>query len=167
MLSDSHGRAAITRQAVRVLLEQGAQVLLHLGDVGTLEVIDALVAAPPGRDQPIESHLVFGNCDWDSTPLHRYAVDVGVQVDHPVGRLEFHDEALVFMHGHDHRAMAKALAEPVRWLCHGHTHEKADVRRGPTRIINPGALHRAAIYTVAILETDTDQLTFFPVTHRG
>ena len=55
------------------------------------------------------------------------------------------------------------LAAEVRYLCHGHTHTALDARRGKTRVINPGALHRAAEYTVALLDTDTDTLTFYPV----
>lgn len=167
MLSDSHGRAAITRRAVDVLLENGAQLLLHLGDVGNIEVLDALVAAPPGSDQPIESHVVFGNCDWEKVPLQRYAAELGVRVDHPVGRLDLSGGQLVFMHGHDNRAIVEALADQVRWLCHGHTHEPRDTRHGPTRLINPGALHRAATHTVALLDTDTDRLTFFTVRDGG
>ena len=168
LLSDSHGRAAVTQRAVDLLLEHGAGMLVHLGDVGGIEVIDALVTAAPGGDQPVEAHLVFGNCDWDAASLASYAASVGVIVDHPQGRLEPDGQGvLVFMHGHNHRAMAEALARQVRWLCHGHTHERLDVRRGPTRIINPGALHRAATYSVALLETETDELAFFTVPKAG
>lgn len=157
LLSDSHSRAAATRSAVDILLRQGATVLLHLGDVGTPEVIDALVA--PG----IESRLVFGNTDWDTPALERYATGLGVHVDHPVGQLTYSDKQLVYTHGHLPAAMTNALAQHVNYLCHGHTHEPRDERHGPTRIINPGALFRANQYSVALLDTDTDTLNFFPV----
>lgn len=164
LLSDSHGRAATTRRGVALLLQQGAEVLIHLGDVGTVEVIDALCSSPPGSDQQVESHLVFGNTDWDIDSLAEYACDLDVAVDHPVGRLPLGDGGeLVFCHGHDAAPLQQALSDGVRYLCHGHTHCQADDRRGTTRVINPGALFRASIYSVAVLDTDTDQLTFHEV----
>lgn len=167
LLSDSHGQAAVTQRAVQLLVEQGAAVLLHMGDVGTIEVIDALAAAGPDGQGQIEAHLVFGNCDWDAAALQRYAGQLGVQVDHPVGRLDYDGGELLFMHGHDNAAMRQGLEQQVRWLCYGHTHEQADSRHGPTRLINPGALHRAAVYTVATLDTENDQLSFFTVPKDG
>lgn len=167
LLSDSHGRSDTTRLGVDLLLAHGAELLLHLGDVGTIEVIDALAVPLPSSGQQIESHVVFGNTDWDTRALDRYAHDIGVQVDHPAGRLKLDGGELVFCHGHEPQVMADALARRVRYLCHGHTHRQLDTRRGDTRIINPGALFRARSYTVAILDTDADSLAFYPVTEDG
>lgn len=167
LLSDSHGRAGTTQRAVDLLCAQDADLLLHLGDVGTVEVIDALCA--PGKDGTgqLEAHVVFGNTDWDTHTLQRYAQDLGITVDHPLGRLDLGDGGeVVFCHGHEQDCMDAALREQPhapRYLCHGHTHRAADTRVGPTRIINPGALFRASTYTVALLDTETDTLTFHEV----
>ena len=67
LLSDSHGCLNTTQRAVTVLLDAGAQVLLHLGDVGSLEVIDALVV------QGVETRLVFGNTDDEKEGMGRWA----------------------------------------------------------------------------------------------
>lgn len=163
LLSDSHGRAPTTREAVSLLLEQGVDLLLHLGDVGTVEVIDALVVERPSDGELIEAHVVFGNTDWDRESLARYAQGLGVVVDHPIGRLTFDGQVLAFCHGHETAVMDQALAEPVKWLCHGHSHRMADQQRGATRIINPGALFRASRYTVAVLDTASDELAFHTV----
>jgi len=40
---------------------------------------------------------------------------------------------------------------------------REDTRFGQTRLINPGALSRAAVKTVAILDVTLDELTFFQV----
>ncbi len=163
LLSDSHGRAATTRKGVSALLDQGVDVLLHLGDIGTVDVIDALAVNVPGTDQQIEAHVVFGNTDWDAEALGAYAQDLGITVDHPVGRLALGGGELVFCHGHLSRDMEQALAEHVKYLCHGHTHRTMDERAGDTRVINPGALFRASDYTVALLDTDADALRFLRV----
>ena len=192
LLSDSHGLVAVTRRAVKTLLDAGAEVLIHLGDIGGVEVIDTLVgtAVGDGSDpdpitgrtngcrRPVEVHLVFGNTDDDLTAMTRYARSLGIQVDHPVGILQLADSQqtphvtstdrpaarqLVFLHGHDQRAMVRALEDRVSYLCHGHSHERRDHRSGTTRIINPGALCRASVYSVALLETQTDRLTFYEI----
>ena len=176
LLSDSHGHADITRRAVELLVGAGADLLVHLGDVGSLEVIDALIAFrdthPTTKTQPptrpthggqIDAHLVFGNTDPHPDAMARYATDLGVTVHDPSGRLTFNDKTMVFLHGHRGHVMADALGQAPDYLCHGHTHVPADHRHGPTRVINPGALHRAREHTVAILDTATDDLQFYPV----
>ena len=163
LLSDSHGRARTTQRAVDTLVAQGIDMLIHLGDVGTVDVIDALAVPAPDENGQIEAHLVYGNTDWDLRELSEYATDMDLTVDHPVGRIDLEEGQLVFCHGHEPEVMNPALADGARYLCHGHTHEAADDRRGSTRVINPGALFRAKTYSVAILDTTTDQLVFLPV----
>jgi putative phosphoesterase len=166
LLSDSHGRAVTTRQGVRALLESGVDLLLHLGDVGTVEVIDELAVEQPETHEQVPARLVFGNTDWDDGPLSEYARHLGVQVDHPAGEIALERGELVFCHGHQSKVMNAALARNVRYLCHGHTHQASDQRHGQTRVINPGALCRAHRYTVAVLDTDRDDLMFITVGPR-
>ena len=157
LLSDSHGQVAITRRGVAVLVDAGAEILLHLGDLGTVEVIDALVV------EGVESRLVFGNTDWERPELAQYATELGVTVDDPVGRLRLGERELVYLHGDNHVAMNEALAAGVDYLCHGHTHEQCDRRLGKTRVINPGALCRTVQYSVALLDTSDDRLVFYSI----
>lgn len=169
LVSDSHGRAETTRRAVSRLVEAGAELLLHLGDVGTLEVLDALLATSPGDvtgKRVIQARTVWGNVDWDTAALTRYAQDIGVSVDHPVGRVRLGPATLVYLHGDDESAMSLALTERPTYLCHGHSHRVLDERRGATRVINPGALFRAHRYTVALLDSDTDRLEYFTIADR-
>lgn len=155
ILSDSHGHAEVTGRAVRVLRERGAEVLLHLGDLGSGAVIDELIGA--------NARIVFGNCDWDAAGLTRYAELVGVAVDHPMGRLETAGRRIAFTHGHLPLLVRQALDERVDYLLHGHTHEVRDERVGPTRLINPGALHRARRYTAAVLDPASDAVDFIEI----
>lgn len=163
LLSDSHSAGEMTAKAVELLINEKAELLVHLGDICSMSVLDALVAARPGSENPIEVHLVFGNVDWDWQALSRYAQELGLVVDHPVGNLKFGDRSMIFMHGHDMAAMNRALAAQPSYICHGHSHEMRDDRVGPTRLINPGALFRAKSYTVAMLDTDSDELRFIEV----
>lgn len=163
LLSDSHGRAAITRRAVKLLADQGAEKLLHLGDVGSTAVIDTLVLDGQTTGRASESRLVFGNTDFDLDQMGRYATMLGIGVDHPVGTLDCGGQCIAFTHGDDESVMRSMVRQQVAYLCHGHSHEKRDERIGQTRVINPGALFRAAQHTVATLDTATDKVTFFGV----
>ncbi|MBI1368624.1 MAG: YfcE family phosphodiesterase [Planctomycetes bacterium] len=158
LLSDAHGRGAITQRAVRLLIEHGADELVFLGDVCSDSVLEALVEKLNPEtfkpDPPV--HLVFGNCDNNLSAMSRYATSLGINVMHPTGRLDIDGKTLVFTHGDDYAAMQSALEEGVDYLCHGHTHVVRDERVGRTRVLNPGALFRAAQYTVMMLDTDRD-----------
>jgi hypothetical protein len=155
ILADSHGRAGTTAAAVRTLLDAGADLLLHLGDIETESVIDELV----GHD----ARIVFGNCDYEADRLTRYAELVGVTVDHPMGRLQVDSQTIAFTHGHVPRLLDEAIRDGVDYLLHGHTHQLRDERIQRTRVINPGALFRANRYTAALLEPETQRLTIHDV----
>ncbi|MGB1124422.1 MAG: metallophosphoesterase family protein [Phycisphaeraceae bacterium] len=163
LLSDTHGRAETARDAVDLLLEHGADMLIHLGDVGSAEVIDTLAATHPSTGQQIESHLVFGNCDWEAQSLSRYAQDLGVIVHDPAGDIVVDNKRLIFTHGHFGHVLQHAVETGSDYLLHGHTHEKRDETIGQTRVINPGALHRAKRHTVALLTPGTGQLQVLEV----
>jgi hypothetical protein len=57
------------------------------------------------------------------------------------------------MHGDDKSLLHEVEASgQFDYLFHGHTHVAAERRTGPTRIINPGALHRAKPKTFVVLD---------------
>ena len=155
LLSDSHGRAAITAAAVRLLADRGVEVLIHLGDLGSEEVIDELAGH--------NARAVLGNCDWPAEPLLRHARHMGVTIDDPLGLLRAGGKAIAFTHGHDERAVETALRSGCQYMLFGHTHEVRDEVISGVRWINPGALFRAARYTAAVLDTASDRLEIFDV----
>ena len=158
LISDSHASAAITGRAAALLADRGAEMLLHLGDICSEPVLDALLAPAPGAGSPLPVHIVFGNMDFETESLGRYARRLGIEVDHPAGRLDCGAARLAFMHGHEKSPVLAALEEGVDYLCYGHTHVAADERHGKTRMINPGALYRTPAPSVALLDTGTDTL---------
>jgi putative phosphoesterase len=153
ILSDSHGRADRVTAALELLDAHDAEQFIHLGDLGSIDVI----AAMSGR----AVRLVFGNCDWEEKELRNACAFHGLHVEHPIGRLQVDGKTVAYTHGHLPELMDVALAEGVDWLLHGHTHLVRDERIGRTRVINPGALQRARRYTVALLDTDSDALEVF------
>ncbi|MFI4862286.1 MAG: YfcE family phosphodiesterase [Phycisphaerales bacterium JB063] len=167
LLSDSHGDANITRLAVDRLLDEGIDLLIYLGDVNSEAVLDALAVHFPeshvevGVRVPV--HVVFGNTDYEADALSRYAVDLGLNVDHPAGRLVFDDKHIAFTHGHLEAPMHAAVQDQCDYLLHGHTHEAADNMINDTRVICPGALTRASPLTVATLDLSDGKLDLIPI----
>lgn len=155
-LSDSHGRLDTTGRAVEMLKEKGAQMLLHMGDVGSAHVLDLLAGTPAG--------FVFGNTDGDRKHLEAHAQVVGVRCYGVMGRITFGEQVLNFLHGDDYRQMQKLIdTEDCDLLLHGHTHVRNVEDIGRVRIVNPGALHRANPHTVALIDTTTRHVEFLIV----
>ena len=153
LLSDSHGESERTRGEIRLLREMKCDSILHMGDVETHAVLNELAGA--------NVHMVFGNCDYVSN-LESYAQTLGIDVQHPAGTITSDGIRIGFLHGDDVSAFHRFLEdENIDVIVHGHTHEKRDEIVENTRCINPGALHRAPVYTVAVLDTNSGELTYY------
>ena len=156
ILSDTHDRVAAAQAAVTLLQRHGAEYFIHCGDVGSESILDVLAGLP--------SAFVFGNTDWDRRGLERYAAAVHVSCLGNAGELELGGKTFHVEHGDDFKSMKRSVeGQQFDYVLHGHTHVRRDERVGRTRIINPGALHRAREKTVALLDTATDVLTFLMV----
>jgi putative phosphoesterase len=155
ILSDTHDRLARTIAAVELLLAEGAEVLIHCGDLTGPDIVHACASRP--------SYFVFGNND-DDLPILRGAI---ANVDGTClewgGEITLAGKRIAVTHGHMTRDLRPLLAAGPDYLLSGHSHETHDRMEGPTRRINPGALHRAAEYTVALLDLDKDELRFLTV----
>jgi putative phosphoesterase len=156
ILSDTHGKADMAALAVRTLLENGAEYLVHCGDVGGTDVLDALAGHP--------AMFVLGNNDYDEFKLNQYARTLGIHCGDRHGQLAFGGKRGVVTHGDDQRLVRNLIRQQqIDYLFLGHTHETLDQHIGKIHVINPGALYRAAVKTVALLDTETDQVRFITV----
>ncbi|MFN9076898.1 MAG: YfcE family phosphodiesterase [bacterium] len=150
ILSDTHGDSARARRAVELLRSRGATRIIHLGDIGTESVLDHLAG--------LESTVVFGNCD-DARSLRRYAEFLGIVVAHPAAIIEVKSAGrslrIGITHGHLLDEIEQLFRAEVDILLHGHTHVARDDMVGVTRVMNPGALHRADRKTAMLLDLAT------------
>lgn len=162
LLSDSHEDALETQLAVRALCARGADALLHLGDVCAREVIDELAGAHRDGER-IPARLVFGNMDFETDDDARYAAHLGVACDHPIGVYQMAGKRLIAHHGHFGGVEEAVIEGGADYYLHGHTHRLRDEQVGATRIINPGALHRASRHTCALLEPATGSLEIIEI----
>jgi predicted phosphodiesterase len=107
----------------------------------------------------MKAAFVWGNCDYDRAGLERYAKALGVACYGAFGDFTLDGKRMALIHGDDHRLRQQLLAgQEYDYLFQGHTHVPDDRRVGRTRVINPGALHRANPKTAALLDTAADRL---------
>jgi len=120
LISDTHG---LVRAEVFDALA-GVELILHAGDVGGDDVLDALEAIAPVR-------AVYGNTDPPGWPR------VKQEIVHRAGGLTVH-----VSHGHElgSPTPAKLLARyAADVLVYGHTHRQLVTRAGGRLVVNPGA----------------------------
>jgi len=169
ILSDTHGQRRRTVDALRVLRAAGAAALVHCGDVGDEGVLEELAGW--------QAWVVWGNCDRAHPGLAACAESFGLQTTRVaplVIRLD--GRTLAVFHGHEpafarvelllQTPAAARLGEPLRdcdYILCGHAHAPRDERIGGVRLINPGALHRVRVPTVATLDLRSDTLGFWHV----
>lgn len=157
IISDTHDQRQRTLDAIQKLKYEGATILFHCGDLVRPDMASACEALP--------CYYVFGNNDSGYLNEIRSAfADLPEATCLGWGaEVVLDGKRLAITHGHLHREVHKLLRAEPDYLFSGHTHIADDRYEGKTRRINPGALHRACIFSVALLDLDTDQLTSIEV----
>ena len=120
LISDTHG--LLRPEAVRALA--GSDLIIHAGDVGTPEILDALRAVAPVV-------AVLGNVDagaWAAALPATAVAEVGgtlIYVLHDLGELDLDPAAAGF-----------------GVVVSGHSHKPASAERGGVLFVNPGSAGR-------------------------
>lgn len=162
LLSESHGSVQRTALAAGVLKAQGCEVVIHCGDLGTEAVLTELSAAFLPAGVPV--HAVMGNVDYGCLELMQFPESAGVIVRNRLAEITLGERRAAVAHGDDTRQLDTLIrSRNYDYVFTGHTHVPEDRRVGTTRVINPGAVYRAASPSVAVLNTSSDELTFLPL----
>ena len=153
IVSDSHGRMDNVEKALAILGEKSVQTVIHCGDIDDAPTVNLFA----GWD----AHFVFGNCDHDHDGLKQAIRQIGGKLHDMFGVLEVEGHKLGFTHGHLDSPMRQLRQRgDLHYIFYGHTHQPDDHRHGSTRIINPGALHRATPKTFALLDLSSGELEY-------
>lgn len=155
ILSDTHDRLDRTKRAVKLLVDSGAEALIHCGDLTEPDIVYECSVLP--------STFVFGNNEEDFDGIRAAITAIqGVCLEFG-GEISLANRRIAVSHGHLGKTIRRLAAASPDYLCFGHSHVAGDTREGPTRWINPGALHRAESYSVAMLDLLEDDLKFLNV----
>jgi putative phosphoesterase len=145
ILSDTHSRHAAVETALGILQARNINFLIHCGDIEDADTVWLF--------QGFTTHFVFGNCDHERASLRQAIYGIGATLHEPWGHLELDGLQIAFAHGDEPTLFRDLLqSDAFDYFFHGHTHQATDYRKGKTRVINPGALHRARPKSFVILD---------------
>jgi putative phosphoesterase len=151
ILSDTHSRRRTVAWALDILRDRGVATVLHCGDIEDEATVELF--------RGFDAHFVYGNCDVNREVLGGAMAAIGATLHEPFGNLDLEGRKLAFLHGDDSR-MLRDLENSgyFDYLFHGHTHQANEYQVGPTRVINPGALHRANPKSFILLDLTSGQV---------
>ena len=153
ILSDTHDQLKRTQHAVDQLVSEGCEALIHCGDLIGPDIVRACARLP--------LHFVLGNNDADMVlELNAVAAETGSIFLNWGGIVELGGKRLGVTHGHSKVDLRRVQSHAPDYIFSGHSHVRADRMEGAIRRINPGALHRADEFTVAVLDLETGELRF-------
>ncbi|GAB4230292.1 MAG: metallophosphoesterase [Acidobacteriota bacterium] len=136
ILSDTHDQIWKTRQAVAQMLQGGAEVVLHCGDLCSPFMIRHLAEAL--GDRPL--HLVWGNNEGDPRMITQVASAYpNVHLHGALARLELGGVRIAVNH-YPEIAEPLALSGCFDLVCYGHDHTAYAGRRGDCVLLNPGEI---------------------------
>lgn len=141
---------------MKLLRSEGAEVLVHCGDLASPEVVAECSVLP--------FYFVFGNHDADMVSALRSAAERhGATCLGWGGEFTVSEKRIAVVHGHLTMDLRPLLNAQPDYLLSGHSHMARDWHDGPTRRINPGALFRSSKFSVAILDVVADEVRFLTV----
>ena len=128
VVSDTHG--VLREEVLRAL--KGCDLIIHAGDVGSLDILERLRAIAPVR-------AVRGNTDYGQIAAALPSHDV-VDLSSPDGGLsrEGRGPIAYLMHGHEEMELDPA-ASGFRVVVFGHTHQPEIKEEGGVLYFNPGS----------------------------
>lgn len=151
VVSDTHDRGEVVADAVRLLLEQRVELVLHCGDIETADTVRLFKSVP--------THFVFGNWDKDRGKLSAAIKDAGGTPYDSFGAIELAGKRIAWVHSHErHQLRQLEHADYFDFVFYGHTHVREQHRTGRTLVANPGALFRANPKTCIVLDVATGEI---------
>ena len=156
ILSDSHDNKDSLTEAVRLIKEQKPDLVIHCGDLISPEMLDILAGLP--------ARLIFGNNETKREAIQAKALKLGFGAVQD--ELELSEEGKLFYiyHGtNELHLIEQIMSGKYDYVLHGHSHKRRNERIGKTLVVNPGALYRAAQYSIAFLDPATGAVEFVGV----
>jgi putative phosphoesterase len=151
IVSDTHSRYGTVEKTLELLRQHDVALVLHCGDIEDAATVRLFTG--------IATHFVFGNCDTDRNELREVMQASGATLHEPFGDLELEGKKIAFVHSDDKRLFHSIEhSGHFDYLFYGHTHHAEEHKTGPTRVINPGALHRARPKTFVVLDLTTGKV---------
>jgi len=159
IMSDTHDNLPLVDKAVKKLMDEKVELVLHAGDYISPFVI------PHFRPFKGKFIGVFGNNDGDHEFLKRRFAEFGLEIRGVFAEVKIDGLRIALLHGGEPGGppgaseLLKSLISSDCYdvIVHGHVHEAKAYKKGKTLIINPGEVcgYLTGKPSMAILNTRT------------
>ena len=140
VISDTHDNLTNTRKAVKIFVDAGVDIVLHLGDIVAPFTLMTLAHGLEG----IRVVGVYGNNCGEKLGLQRVAQGLGIELYEPPHELVISGKRILMVHGYGSPDMTKSivysLARGGEWdiILYGHTHARDRLFVNGRLVLNPG-----------------------------
>jgi len=160
LMADTHDRLPLLDKAVKRLIEEKVELVLHAGDY-----VAPFVAS---HFKPLKAEFigVFGNNDGDKELLKRKFTEIGVKLRGRFAEVKIDGLKIALLHGEEEELLNSLIgAGGYDVVVHGHTHEAKTYRKGKTLVVNPGETcgYLTEKPTIAILNSKTLDVKIIPL----
>ena len=151
IISDTHDNLELTKKACDIFRDKMVDVIIHAGDFTTPEIIRLF--------KEFNCRFVAGNADSDIDILNTECKNSGMECLNESCEIDAGGKKILVIHGSVVPVFREAVASgKYDYIIKGHTHYFEDYVRNNVRVINPGSLSRSDEYSIAILDTLTNEL---------
>ena len=140
IMSDTHDHLPLVDKAVKKLVDEKAELVLHAGDYVSPFVIPHF--------KPFKGKFigVFGNNDGDHEFLKKRFTEAGLEIRGIFAEIKIDNLRVALLHGGEPGSppgLSELLTSLIENECydvlvHGHVHEAKAFKKGKMLIINPG-----------------------------
>lgn len=160
VIADTHDCLPIIDKAVKRLIEEKVELVLHAGDY-----VAPFVAS---HFKPLNAKFigVFGNNDGDKELLKKKFAEIGAELRGRFAEVKIGGLKIAVFHGEEEELL-NALIDSGSYdvVVHGHTHGAKIYRKGKTLVVNPGETcgYLTEKPTIAILNSKTLDVKIVPL----
>ncbi len=156
IISDTHEDIRMIVRAVKIFQERSPSLVIHCGDIISPPVLERFAGLP--------LKVVFGNNDGERSGLKKKCAELGFAEIEDTLIFKHAGKSFFVNHGTRSVVIDQAIAtQQYDFVLHGHTHIQRDQIIGATKVINPGALFSADVYSIAFLEPETGAVEFVEI----
>jgi len=156
LISDTHEDTRMIRKAARIFRDRPTALIVHCGDIISPPVLELFAGLP--------MRFVYGNNDGERAGLKKKCAELGFMGIEDIATFELAGKSFFVNHGTRSSIIDEAVgSQRFDYVLHGHTHMQRDELQGRTRIINPGALFSADVYSIAFLTPETGAVEFVEI----
>lgn len=142
VVSDSHDNIYNVREALRALVAEGVDLIIHLGDVISPFVLRIMKEEAPDK----RFVILRGNNDGELEQLVKLSMNYGWEFHGGPMIYEAKGRRLLLFHGYDGAELTEKIAASflegleVDAVLFGHTHKPMNLAKGGKLLFNPGEL---------------------------